>query len=61
MSLYTMMILYTMRAVAIAFTPNDTKKNAVTAERYQSGMGTLSARFLARKLRVVNAVTMIQS
>ena len=33
--LYTVMILYTMRAVVTAFTPNDKTKKAVTAEEYQ--------------------------
>jgi hypothetical protein len=41
--LYTMMILYTMRAVTSAFTPNDMKKNAITIERYQTGTGSWSA------------------
>jgi hypothetical protein len=59
-SLYTVMILYTIRAVTSAFTPNDKKKNAVTAERYQSGRGRLSATILIKKPRVVNAVTMMQ-
>ena len=54
------MILYTMRAVATVFTPNDRKKNAVTAEKYQSGRGTLSAIILILKPRVVKAVTMKQ-
>ena len=63
MSLYTMMILYTMRAVTSVFTPNDRKKNAVTAERYQSGKSEArSATALIWKPRVVNAVTvMMQS
>jgi hypothetical protein len=37
MSLYTVMILYTMRPVTSAFTANDMKKNDVGAERSQSG------------------------
>ena len=53
------MILYTMRTVTSAFTPNDMKKNAVTAERYQSGRGRFSATILMLKPRVVNAVTMM--
>ena len=40
--LYTVMILYTMRAVVTAFTPNDKTKNAVVAEIYQSGISALS-------------------
>ena len=57
MSLYAVMILYTMRAVTSAFTANDMKKNAVTAERYQSGKGRFSAKSLIWIPRVVNAVT----
>ena len=58
MSLYTLMILYTMRPVTSAFTANERKKNAVTAEKYQSGLSNLSATNLMLKPRVVNAVTM---
>ena len=61
MSLSMVIILYTVRAVTSAFTPNDMKKNAVTAERYQSGKGRLSATTLIWKPRVVNAVTMMDA
>ena len=44
--LYTIMILTTMRAVVTEFTTNDKKKNAVTAEEYQWGGGTLSTTIL---------------
>ena len=44
--LYTIMILNTMRAVVTEFTTNDKKKNAVTAEEYQWGGGTLSTTIL---------------
>ena len=44
-SLYTVMILYTMRAVTSAFTANDRKKNAVTDEKYQSGRVYVADRF----------------
>ena len=40
--LYTVMILYTMRAVVTAFTPNDKAKNAVMVEKYPLGKVALS-------------------
>ena len=58
-SVYTVMILYTIRIVTSALTPNDMKKNPVTAERYQLGRGRLSSKLLIWKPRVVNAVAMI--
>ena len=61
MSLYTVIILYTIRAVTSVFTPSDMKKNPVTAERYQSGRGRLCAKSLIWNPRVVNAVTMMQN
>jgi hypothetical protein len=60
-SLYTVRILYTIRAVTSAFTANDRKKNAVTDERYQSGRSRLSATALIVNPRVVNETTMMQS
>ena len=47
-----------MRKVATVFTPNDRRKNAVTAEKYQSAKGVSSAIILILKPSVVNAVTM---
>ena len=60
-SLYTVRILYTIRAVVTALTANDRKKNAVTDGRYQLGGGTLSATLWIVKPRVVNVMTMIQN
>ena len=54
------MILYTMRAVTSAFTPNEMKKNAETIDRYQSGVDRLYTVSLIWRPRVVNAMTKIQ-
>ena len=57
------MILYTMSEVTSAFTANDRKKNAVTVEEYQPGNAVVPnfINSLIRRLRVVNAATMMQS